>query len=191
VTQTSAKSNDRTDARNSRARILNAAKALFSSKGYERTTIRGVARAARIHPSLVIRYFRNKARLFAAAVTFDLRLPDLTATPKSKLGVTLVQHFLERWEGQAAGNELPSLIRAAVTYPEARTRMVQIFEKQVAPYIRRVCSPKKASECAALIATQLVGLAYTRYVLRFPAVIQLEHDAIVRRVGATLQSYLR
>ena len=54
---------------------------------------------------MVIRYFRNKERLFAAAVTFDLRLPDLTQTPKNKLGIALVHHFLERWEGQAAGDE--------------------------------------------------------------------------------------
>lgn len=137
-----------------------------------------------------MRYFGNKERLFTAAVTFDLRLPDLTQVPRRKLGFTLVQHFLERWEGQAAGDELPSLLRAGVTYPEARARMVQIFEKQVAPYVRRLCSPEKASECAALVATQLMGLAYSRYVLKLPAVTQLRRDTILRRVGATLQSYL-
>jgi AcrR family transcriptional regulator len=106
--------------RATRARILAAAKTLFSSKGYERTTIRSVAAAADIHPSMVIRYFRSKERLFAAAVSFDLRLPPkITQTPKNKLGTALVHHFLERWEGQEAGDELPSLLRAAATHPEA------------------------------------------------------------------------
>jgi AcrR family transcriptional regulator len=65
------------------------------SSGIERTTIRGGARAADMHRSMVIRYFRSKERLFAAAVTFDLRLPpNFGQTPRSKLGFALVQHFL-------------------------------------------------------------------------------------------------
>jgi AcrR family transcriptional regulator len=173
-----------------RARILAAAKRLFSAKGYDRTTIRSVAAAADIHASMVIRYFETKEDLFWAAVTFDLRLPNLTRTPKSELGIALVRHFLDRWEGQMAGDELPSLLRAAVTHPEARKRMIQIYERQVAPSIKRLCSPSDSRECAALIATQLLGLAYTRYVLKIPSVTRLPHEAILCRVGATLQSYL-
>lgn len=191
VGQTTEKTKNGSRSRATRARILAAAKTLFSSKGYERTTIRSVAGAADIHPSMVIRYFRSKERLFAAAVTFDLRLPPkITQTPKNKLGVALVYHFLERWEGQAAGDELPSLLRAAVTHPEARKRMVQIFEQQLAPFVERLCSPSKSHECAALIASQMLGIAYTRYVLKFPSVVRLPRKTILLRVGATIQSYL-
>jgi AcrR family transcriptional regulator len=190
--QTSEQTKNGSRSRATRARILAAAKTIFSSKGYERTTIRSVARAADIHPSMVIRYFRSKERLFAAAVTFDLRLPPkITETPKNKLGTTLVHHFLERWEGQAAGDELPSLLRAAATHPEARKRLVQIFEQQLAPLVKRLCSPSKAHECAALIASQMLGVAYTRYVLKLSAVVRLSRETIIHRVGATIQSYLR
>jgi AcrR family transcriptional regulator len=189
--QTTAKMKNRSRSTTTRARILAAAKTLFSSKGYERTTIRAVAGAAAIHPSMVIRYFRSKERLFAAAVTFDLRLPSsIGQTPKNKLGIALVHHFFDRWEGQAAGDELPSLLRAAVTHPEARKRLVQIFEQQLAPFVKRLCSPSKSHECAALIASQMLGIAYTRYVLKLPAVVRLPRKSILRRVGATIQSYL-
>jgi AcrR family transcriptional regulator len=140
---------------------------------------------------MVIRYFGSKERLFAAAVTFDLQLPPtITQTPKSKLGNALVHHFLERWEGHAAGDELPSLLRAAVTHPEARRRMVHIFEQQLEPFVKRLCSPSKSHECAALIASQMLGIAYTRYVLKLPSVVRLPRKTILRRVGATIQSYL-
>jgi AcrR family transcriptional regulator len=140
---------------------------------------------------MVIRYFGSKERLFAAAVTFDLQLPrTITQTPKNKLGTALVHHFLERWEGHAAGDELPSLLRAAVTHPEARKRMVQIFEQQLEPFVKRLCSPSKSHECAALIASQMLGIAYTRYVLKLPSVVRLPRKTILRRVGATIQSYL-
>jgi AcrR family transcriptional regulator len=192
VRQRTAKTKGESRSGTTRARILAAAKTLFSSEGYERTTIRAVARAADIHPSMVIRYFRSKERLFAAAVTFDLRLPpNFGQMPKTKLGFALIHHFLERWEGPAAGDELPSLLRAAVTHPQARKRMVQIFEQQAAPFLKRLCSARKSHECAALAASQLLGLAYTRYVLKLPAVVRLPRKTILLRVGAAIQSYLR
>ena len=192
VVPTAAKTKNGSRSRTTRARILAAGKTIFASKGYERTTIRNVAGAADIHPSMVIRYFGSKERLFAAAVTFDLRLPpNLMQTPKNEIGMALVHHFLDRWEGQTAGDELPSLLRAAVTHPKARERMVQIMEQQVAPFVKRLCAAGKSRECAALIASQLLGLAYARYVLKFPSVVRLPRKTILRRVGATIQSYLR
>lgn len=189
--QTIAKTKNGSRSRTTRARISAAARSQFSSRGYERTTIRSVAKAAHIHPSMVIRYFGNKERLFAAAVTFDLRLPNLRQTPKNALGIAIVYHFLERWEGLAAGDELPSLLRAAVTHPKARERVVQIFEKRAAPFLKRLSSPSKSRECAGLIASQLFGVAYARYVLKVPSVVRLAREIVLRRVGATIQSYLR
>jgi AcrR family transcriptional regulator len=140
---------------------------------------------------MVIRYFGNKERLFASAVTFDLRLPNFRQTPKNELGTAIVYHFLERWEGPAAGDELPSLLRAAATHPKARERVVQIFEQRAAPFLRRLSSLNKSRECAGLIASQLFGVAYTRYVLKVPSVVRLPRETILKRVGATIQSYLR
>jgi AcrR family transcriptional regulator len=191
VNQTIAKTKNEFRSRTTRARISAAARLQFCAKGYERTTIRSVARAAHIHPSMVIRYFRTKERLFAAAVTFDLRLPNLRQTPKTALGITIVHHFLERWEGPAGGEGLPSLLRAAATNPKARDRVVQAFERRVAPYLKRLGSRSKSRECAGLIVSQLCGVIYTRYVLKFPSVVRLPRKTILRRVGATIQTYLR
>lgn len=192
VRQSTANTKSGSRSRATRARILAAAKTLFSSKGYERTTIRGVARAAEIHPSMIIRYFRSKERLFAAAVIFDLRFPsDVGQIPKNKLGFAIVRHFLDRFEGPAAGDELPSLLRAAVTHPQAREIMIQIYEQQVAPFVKRLCSPSKSHEGPALVESQILGLAYSRYVLKLPAIARLRRKTILRRVGAAIQSYLR
>lgn len=45
-----------------------------------------------------IRYFGDKEKLFAEAADFDLRLPDLTALPRTRIGAAFVEHLLERWE---------------------------------------------------------------------------------------------
>ena len=61
-----------------RAAILAAARERFAADGYERATIRAIAADAAIDPAMVMRYFGNKEKLFAAAAEFDLRLPDLS-----------------------------------------------------------------------------------------------------------------
>jgi len=171
-----------------RDRILDAARRLFAEEGYDRTTIRTVAAAADIHPSMVMRYYGSKEGLFAAAADFDLAIPDLANVPRSEIGKTLVRHFVERWEARA--EELPALLRVAVTYEPAREKLLQLFREQVAPTVANICGPERAPVCAALMATQTLGLALTRYVLRLPPVVALPVEVIVERLGTTLQSYL-
>ncbi len=173
-----------------RDRILDAGRRLFAELGYERTTIRAVATAAGVHASMVMRYYESKEGLFAAAADFDLMLPDLSTLPPAAMGEGLVRHFLARWEGPGAGDELPALLRAAATHPRARARAAEIFEQQVAPAIASATATARAPETAALIGAQIVGLAFTRYVLRLPAVAALDPETIVSRVGATVQALL-
>jgi AcrR family transcriptional regulator len=171
-----------------RDRILEHARRLFAEEGYDRTTIRGVAAAAEINPSLVLRYYGSKEGLFAAAASFDLEIPDLSVVPRAELGTTLVRHFLRRWD--ARGEELPALLKAAVTHEKARQRLFQLFREQVAPALAKVCGAERALLCSALVATQTIGLAFTRNVVRFPPVVALPEELIVERIGATIQAYL-
>ena len=171
-----------------RDRILAAARTLFVEQGFDRTTIRAVAAAADIHASMVMRYYENKDGLFAAVMDFDLEIPDLSATPRDRLGETLVRHALWRWERNAA--ELPALLRLAVTHEGARERLLAVFSGQVAPALARVCPPQEIPTRAALVATQILGLALARYVLLLPPVVALPEAVLIERVGATLQAYL-
>ena len=171
-----------------RDRILDAARRLFCDQGYERTTIRAVAAAADIDSSMVMRYYGSKEGLFAAAATFDLDFPDLTQVPRNQMGRTLVRHFLKRWE--ARDRDLPGLLRVCITHQDGRALLVAVFRKQIAPMIARITGPKHGAERAALIATQMLGLALTRYVLALPPVVGLSQDTLVDRIGATLQIYL-
>lgn len=172
-----------------KAAILAAARAQFAALGYQATTIRSVATAADIDPAMVMRYFGNKEGLFAAAADFDLRLPDLGQTPRDALGAALVGHFLDRWEGDET---LLALLRAATTNEAAAERMQTLFSTQMAPLIARLTGEPRAAAAAraGLIATQMLGLALCRYVLRLPPVVGLKRAEIVRRIGETVQSYL-
>jgi AcrR family transcriptional regulator len=179
------------DSAATRAAILRAAQARFAADGYQRATIRAIATDAGIDPSMVMRYYGSKAELFATAVDIDLRLPDLTAIPRRQLGTTLVAHFLSRWEGSPDSDALLLLLRSAATDPAAADRLRGIFRGQLAPAVRRlVDNPAEASERAGLVATQMLGLALCRAILRLPPVANLDAGALAARIGPTIQRYL-
>ncbi|MEU1268357.1 TetR family transcriptional regulator [Streptomyces sp. NPDC005799] len=181
-----------TDRRSDRtkAAILRAARERFAAQGYERTTIRAVASDAGIDPSMVMRYFGNKAQLFDATLTIDLRLPDLTDVPPDEVPQTLVRHFLARWEGDPADDALLVLMRSAVTNEQAAARMHEIFAAQVAPALAAALGPDHAARRAGLVSAQLLGLGLTRYLLRLPAVTTLTPDEIERGLAPALQAVL-
>ncbi|OEU86193.1 TetR family transcriptional regulator [Streptomyces abyssalis] len=168
--------------------MLRAARERFASDGYERATIRAVARDAAIDPSMVMRYFGNKEGLFAAASEIDLRLPELTVVPADEAGTRLVRHFLERWEGDETLN---ALVRVGVTNPAGAERVHSVFRDQVAPVVASVCpDPQQVPVRAALVASQILGMAVSRYVLRLPPAAALTHEEIVNWLGPTVQRYL-
>ncbi|MDF3297556.1 TetR family transcriptional regulator [Streptomyces tropicalis] len=171
-----------------RAAILDAARARFAADGYDRATIRAIARDASIDPSMVMRYFGNKEALFATAVAVDLRLPDIAALPREEVGRALVAHFLGLWEDNG---ELTAMLRVGVTNPVGAERMRSVFRDQLLPVTRLVCpDPEQVPTRSALCAAQLLGLALTRYVLRLPPAVELAPEEVVAWLGPTLQRYL-
>jgi AcrR family transcriptional regulator len=171
-----------------RAAILTAARERFAADGFERATIRSIAADARIDPSLVMRYYGNKDKLFAAAAEFDLGLPDLDGVPPEGYGAALVSHFLDRWAGD---EKLLVLLRSGVTHQVAADRMREIFATQVGPIAARVApDPATAATRAGLIATQILGFALCRFVLRLPPVVDLDRESAIAWLGPTVQRYL-
>jgi AcrR family transcriptional regulator len=169
-----------------KALILAAAKERFAESGFERATIRAIAADANIDPSMVMRYFGNKDQLFAAAADFDLDFPDLSDSEPGQFGPSLVAHFMNRWERDEA---LIVLLRSSTTNAEAAQRMQQIFAAQLLPEVAKV-NAAEPGRSAGLIATQMLGLALCRYVLKLPPVVAMSRDEVVSWLGPTIQRYL-
>jgi len=179
-----------TKAQRTRAAILAAAREQFGLHGYDRTSIRAIASQAQIDPAMVMRYFTSKEGLFAAAVDVDLMLPDLKGTPPEDLGTRLTQHFLERWEGSLSDDVLVILLRSAVTDPRVAERLQSVFVEQVAAALRGLGPPGDGDRRAALVASQLLGIALTRYLLRFPAIAERPREDVLADVAPSVQRYL-
>lgn len=173
-----------------REAIADAARDLFSRQGFERTTVRDIAASAGVDPALIIRYFGSKEQLFAGVATFDLHLPDLTAIDKERIGETLARHYLDVWEGEGAALGMAILLRSAASNDLAAAHMRAIFATQVLPVIARVTGRDKAPERAGLVASQLLGMALCRYLLKMPPVVAMPKERLVAEIGATLQRYI-
>ena len=169
-----------------KAVILAAARERFAESGFERATIRAIATDANIDPSMVMRYFGNKDQLFAAAADFDLQIPDLSDVDREQLGTRLVAHFVDRWERDEV---MVVLLRSSTTNADAAQRMKEIFSAQLLPAIAGI-NPEKPERRAGLIATQMLGLALCRYVLRLPPVVEMSRDEVISWLGPTVQRYL-
>ncbi|MCX5090292.1 TetR family transcriptional regulator [Streptomyces sp. NBC_00365] len=171
-----------------RTTILTAARERFAADGYERATIRAIAKDARIDPSMVMRYYGSKEGLFAAVLDVDLRLPGPDGLNPHEVGRVLVSHFLDLWEENEV---LTALLRVGVTNPAGAERMQGIFRDQLMPVALRVCpDPEQAPARAALTASQVLGMAMARYVLRFPPAVALPREEVVAWLAPTVQRYL-
>jgi AcrR family transcriptional regulator len=169
-----------------KAAILAAARERFGSAGFQGATIRGIATDAGVDPAMVMRYYGSKDKLFAAAAEFDLRFPDVATMDRAEIGRSLVRHFLERWEDDA----LVILLRSSATNGEAAQRMQQIFQTQIQPLAASFVSEEESATRAGLVATQILGMALCRFVLRLPPVAEMTRDEVVEWLGPTIQRYL-
>ncbi|MFB6878830.1 TetR family transcriptional regulator [Streptomyces sp. NPDC056323] len=171
-----------------KAAILDAARERFAADGYERATIRAIARDANIDPSMVMRYYGNKEGLFVAASAIDLRIPDLGAMPGKHVGAVLVGHFLDRWEGD---DVLTGMLRVSVTNEAGAERMRAIFAGQIGAVTTGVCPvPAEAAHRAVLVASQILGMALARYVLRFEPAVEMSREEVIAWLAPTVQRYL-
>jgi hypothetical protein len=69
--------------------------------------------------------------------------------------------------------------------------MRDIFGTQLGPALARIVDdPAEVPTRAGMIASQMLGLALCRYVLRLPSVAALDHEHLVAWLGPTVQRYL-
>lgn len=177
-----------------REAILRAAKAAFSAQGYTATSLRAVARSAEVDPSLVTHFFGSKAGLFDAAVELPVDpatlVSGLLAGDAAGLGERVLRAFLGVWDGTPGQGPMLAMLRGAVSHPDSADRLRTLLLRVILRPLVAGTAADQPDRRAALVASQLVGLAMTRYVLRVEPIASASADELVPVLGATLQRYL-
>jgi AcrR family transcriptional regulator len=184
---------------NARDDIVQAAKSAFAQDGYDGTSLRAVARAAGVDAALVHHYFDGKADLFMAAMAlpFDPRQVHLAseaaATATGFSGSVTVEGFLTMWDrAEGTGSSFVSCVGAMAASPDVADAMREFVRDRVWSQVAAVEGEDQARTDTrrALIASQLMGLAYTRYILRVPPISTASPAEVGRWVGPTLERYV-
>src|SRR5689334_21997589 len=86
----------------SRDGVLAAAKRRFAAQGYQKTTLREIARDAHVDPSMVLYLFGSKEELFRESLRLIID-PDVLVGAitegEGDIGERLVRTYLSIWEG--------------------------------------------------------------------------------------------
>lgn len=177
-----------------RAEILAAARAEFAGRGYERTTVRGIARAAGVDPALVHHYFGSKERVFLAAMEFPVDpaavVEHALAGDPAGVGERVARFVLGMWEVPEVRERLLALLRSTASSPE----MAALFREFALTMLVRRATPAlpfpDAELRVELAFSQIVGLAMARFVIGVEPVASADTETLVAYLGPTLQGYL-
>ena len=177
-----------------RAAILAAAKQAFGSQGYTATSVRAVARSAAVDPSLVLHFFGSKDGLFEAALELPvdpaILVAGLLEGDPGGLGERVVRTFLAVWDASPGQGPMLAMLRSAVSHEDAADLLRELLLKAILLPLARGAGADDPELRAALLASQLVGLAVTRYVLRLPPVAAASADELAPLYGPTVERYL-
>lgn len=178
-----------------REAILAAARQAFAEHGYDKASIRRIAAAAGVDPALVHHYFGAKDQLFLAAMEVPIdpgqAVAEVVAAGLDGIGERLVRMFLTVWDSPA-GVTAAAVVRSAASHDRSAGMLREFISRQI---LRRVVheldlDPKEGPLRASLVASQLMGLIMTRYILRIEPLASTSREALVAAVAPTIQRYL-
>ena len=178
-----------------RAEILEAARLVFAERGFDRATIRTIAAEAGVDPAMIHHYFGTKDQLFTASIDRPAAVTDrvlhLLAQDPQDLGRHLAETFFSVWENEQPRTALLGILRSAMGGEDQavvafRQFLTSVLVAQLAPKIRG----DGARLRALLMASQLVGVAMTRYVMRLEPIATAPISEVIDLVAPRLQSYL-
>jgi AcrR family transcriptional regulator len=176
------------------ARILSEARASFAELGYAGTSVRAVARAADVDPALVYHYFDSKENLLDAATTppqsFFEQIVIAWQTPSDELGEQLVRQMLANWRNPEHEPILRAVMQIAGNVPTTRVKLQAMITQSMMGPSAQALSDEERGLRSSLIASQLMGLAFMRFVWRIEPLSSMEDNDVVLAVAPTIQRYL-
>ena len=97
---------------------------------------------------------------------------------------------MRRWEGDLSDDVLMLLLRSAVTDEGAAARLRTVFPGTARHGPRSRCTPQdEALRRAGLIASQTLGLALGRHILRLPGLSDRPAADLIADIAPTIQRY--
>lgn len=177
-----------------REAVLDAARAAFHTKGYARTTVKGVAAMAGVAPSVVSKYYENKEAMFAAAMKLPFdpshAVPELLQPGLDGMGERLVRATFEVFGDEETRADLLALFQAGASAGRATSTLREFIEESIVDRLAGFVGIPDARMRAALVSSHLVGLGITRYIVRVEPLASAPEEQVVRIYAPLVQELL-
>ncbi len=179
-----------------KATIRNAALTLFSSIGYDKVSLRAIAREADVDPALIHHYFASKSDLFAQTVLdlpveADQVVAQVLAGPKDQIGARAVRAFLAAYDGPDGGRDrFTAMLRSAVAEDIVHRPLSEFMSKEVFGPIAEQLGHRDHKLRGQLAVSLVLGMALSRYILRLPTMVSAPDEDLVRGLGRAMQEIL-
>lgn len=175
-----------------REHILAAARNQFGQRGYDGTTIRGIAAEAGVNPALIHHFFGTKEQVFAAALSLPVDpavvLATITDGPREEVAQRILRLFLSLWREPDSRQSFFALVRSVSTNERAAGMMRQFLEQVM---LSRVADALGISRLRLTgVMSQVMGIAMVRYIIRVEPLASVDEEELIAMVAPVIQHYL-
>lgn len=176
--------------------ILRIARRRFLAEGYQRVTLRSIAAEAGVDVALLSHYFGSKSGLFGATM-------QLAANPAEKLEEAIrggdfataprrmLRTLIATWDDPVIGAGLRAMAEAATREPEVNRGLREMVERELIGRLADRIGGADATARAGVVASQMMGIIFGRYVLRVEPLASMPADELVLRAAPALQAAIR
>ncbi|MFF9490058.1 TetR family transcriptional regulator [Streptomyces sp. NPDC014676] len=170
-----------------RAAILDAARATFAELGYERATIREIAKRAGVANGLVMLHFSNKENLFIAAAA-PQQIVQNVAGDLEGLPRRVASTFIRQMEAGELAESFTALLRSSTSDRTVAREMQRAMREQSVTAYRQVSPDDDAEAKVEMIVAVLNGVALGRYVLADGLLATMSPEEVIDRTTELLRT---
>ncbi|MCS0603559.1 TetR family transcriptional regulator [Streptomyces sp. LP11] len=176
------------DARETRARILRAAGAVFAERGFEAATVRDIAARAGVNQALIFRYFGSKKALLTEVMTEGGR-EQVSNTPPDRLFEAALRGVLAEG-GDADTDRLLAVYLRSIGSADAAPETVRELGEEYAAALAALSSADDGELRAQLAMAWLLGIGLMRVVVGQEPLASAAPDDVVGHVLDALERLL-
>jgi len=179
----------RRDPEASHAAILEAAREVFTERGYARATIREIARRAGVTHGLVMRHFGTKEQLLIEAMPGPRAAARVMPGDLSTLPDRIAEAFVAEAESSGGEHAIVALIRSAASGEAAAMPLYAAMEREISGAFRQVLG-QGTEAYAELLGSLLIGVTFARHVARTGALAELTREELVGYLVPAIRALL-
>ncbi|PWH05974.1 TetR/AcrR family transcriptional regulator [Brachybacterium endophyticum] len=177
-----------------RERIVLAARRQFLDHGYDRATVRSIAREAGVDHAMVNYWFGSKEGLLRAALEVSVApgedIERVLARRPRDLATALLGTALDLWDRPEVAETFQRMVRSALADADAERVVREYIGSRLAGRLEEAIGGRDARARSAAAAAIMAGVFTTRCVLGIEPIASMDRDEVVRAMAPPLRAVL-